>query len=214
MEPGPAETHDLWDAARRVGLAVQERAFERGEHVLDQGDEIPGLFLLRSGLARVHTTADNGQEILFGFVGEGEILGEIEYFSGEPVWCTVQAARRTTAWFLPLPSLHQLLEQEPRLGLALARTMARRYHRDFQRTSLRITHRLAHSVLRICLSLMERPGQPRLRKRDLADYLATSERHLNRVLKELEERGALETSPGEIRVVHAEVARKLMEQSG
>lgn len=214
MEPGPVGTDDLWDAARRVGLAIQERTFERGEHVLDQGDDLPGLFLIREGLARVHTTTDNGQEILFGFVGPGETLGEIEYFSGEPIWCTVQATRRTALWFLPLASLHRLLAQEPRLGLALARTMARRYHRDFQRTSLRITHRLAHSVLRICLSLMDRPDQPRLRKRDLADYLATSERHLNRVLKELEARGALETAPGEIRIVHADVARKLMEQSG
>ena len=212
MAPGPAETDDLWAAARQAGFLIHERSFERGEHLLDQGDAIPGLFLLRSGLARVHTTADNGQELLFGFVGEGEVLGEVEVFSGAPVWCTVQATRRTTAWFLPLISLQQLLEQDPRLGLALARTMAQRYHRDFQRNSSRITHRLAYSVLRICLSLMERPGQPRLRKRDLADYLATSERHLNRVLKELEERGALETGPGEIRAVHVEVARRLMEQ--
>ncbi len=187
MAPGPAGTDDLWAAARQAGFPIHERSFERGEHLLDQGDAIPGLFLLRSGLARVHTTADNGQELLFGFVGEGEVLGEVEVFSGAPVWCTVQATRRTTAWFLPLASLQHLLDQEPSLGLA-------------------------YSVLRICLSLMERPGQPRLRKRDLADYLATSERHLNRVLKELEERGALETGPGEIRAVHAEVARRLMEQ--
>ena len=212
MEPGPVGTDDLWDAAQRAGLPTQERTFERGEHLLDQGDDLPGLFRIREGLARVHTTTDNGQELLFGFAGPGEVLGEVEYFSGEPVWCTVAATRRTMVRFLPLASLQRLLDQEPRLGLALARTMARRYHRDFLRSSQRITHRLAHSVLRICLSLMDRPGQPRLRKRDLADYLATSERHLNRVLKELEAQGALETAPGEIRVLHLEVARRLLER--
>jgi len=214
MEPEAAGSDELWATAKQAGFDVQERRFERGEHLLDQGDDLPGLFLIRDGLVRVHTTSDNGQEILFGFVGPGEILGEVEFFSGDFVWCTVLATRRTAAWFLPLSSLQRLVDQDPRLGLGLARTMAKRYHRDFQRTSLRITHRLAHSVLRICLSLMARPGQPRLRKRDLADYLATSERHLNRVLKELEERGALETGPGEIRVVHADVARRLMEQGG
>ena len=47
------------------------------------------------------------------------------------------------------------------------------------------------------------------------------ERHLEELrrqaaegLKELEERGALETAPGEIRIVHADVARRLMDEEG
>lgn len=204
----------LWEAAKQAGLGIQEKLYARGEHLLNQGDDLPGVFLLLSGLTRIYTTADNGQDILMGFAGTGELIGEVEYFSEAPVWCSVQAAQRTTAAFLPLASVRLLVDRDPRLGLALARTMAKRYHRDFQRTSSRITHRMAYSVLSICLSLAGGTGPSRrLQKRDVADYLATSVRHLNRVLKDLEAQGALETGPGEIRTVHVAVAKRIMDDS-
>src|SRR5439155_6701256 len=91
--------------------------------------------------------------------------------------------------------------------------MARRYHRDVARSLERIAYPVADNVLRICLARMREQGSPRIElpKQDLADYLGTSGRHLNRVLKELVGRGAIELAPGQIRSVNPGVAGRIVD---
>jgi CRP/FNR family putative post-exponential-phase nitrogen-starvation transcriptional regulator len=204
---------DLVAAARRTGSRLHARVLDKGECLLRQGDPPPGLFLLRSGLGRVYTSSANGRAILRAFVGPGEVIGEIEYFAGEPLGCTVEAARRTEAWFLPSSALDALLRKEPQLAIALAAMMARRYHRDVERSSERAAYPVADNVLRICLSHMRDQGDPQIRlpKHDLAEYLGTSGRHLNRVLKKLAGRGAIELAPGQIRSVDPGIARRIVD---
>jgi CRP-like cAMP-binding protein len=205
---------ELVAAARRARTRLTTRTLEAGECLLRQGDPPPGLFLLCSGLGRVYTSSANGREILHAFVGPGEVLGEIEYFAGEPLGCTVEAVRPTEAWFLSSGAVDALLAKEPRLAIALATTMARRYHRDVARSSDRISYPVADNVLRICLARMRDHGDPRIRlpKQDLAEYLGTSGRHLNRVLKQLAGRGAIELAPGQIRSINPSVARRLVDE--
>ncbi|HET7501741.1 MAG TPA: Crp/Fnr family transcriptional regulator [Kofleriaceae bacterium] len=203
---------DMLAAARRKGGRVRRTTVEKGECLLRQGDPPRGLFVLHSGLGRVFSTAANGREILHAFVGPGEVLGEIEYFAAQPFGSTVEAARRTEAWFIPAAQVDALLATEPRLAIALATTMARRYYRDVERSSARISYPVAHNVLQICLAHAAERGDPciRLRKQDLAEHVGTSGRHLNRVLKQLAIRGAIEVAPGEVRTVNADVARRLV----
>jgi CRP-like cAMP-binding protein len=205
---------ELVAAARRARSRLDARILKKGECLLRQGDPPPGLFLLCSGLGRVYTSSANGREILHAFVGPGEVIGEIEYFAGEPLSCTVEAAQRTEAWFLPCRAVDALLANEPRLAIALATTMARRYHREVARSSERIAYPVADNVLRICLARMRDHGDPRIElpKRDLAEYLGTSGRHLNRVLKQLVGRGAIELSPGQIRSINPGVAQRLVDE--
>jgi len=200
-------------AARRARSRLQARTLERGECLLRQGDPPPGLFLLCSGLGRVYTSSANGREILRAFVGPGEVIGEIEYFAGEPLSCTVEAARRTEAWFLSSGAVNALLDKEPQLAIALATTMARRYHHDVARSAEQIAYPVASNALRICLAHMRDRGDARIRlsKHDLAEYLGTSVRHLNRVLKQLAGRGAIELAPGQVRSIDPEVARRIVD---
>ena len=204
---------ELVTAARRARSRLVARTLERGECLLRQGDPPPGLFLLRSGLGRVYTSSANGREMLHAFVGPGEVLGEIEYFAGEPLSCTVEAARRTEAWFLSSSAVDALLAKEPRLAVGLATIMARRYHSEVARSSERIAYPVDYNVLRICLAHMRDRGDPQIQlpKHDLADYLGTSVRHLNRVLKKLEDRGAIELAPGQIRSIDPRVASRIVD---
>lgn len=205
---------DLVAAARRTGARLRARTFERGECLLRQGDPPPGLFLLCSGLGRVYTSSANGREILRAFVGPGEVLGEIEYFAGEPLGCTVEAARRSQAWFLSSTAVDALLAREPRLAAGLATTMARRYHRDVARSAEQIAYPVAYNVLRICLAHMREQGDARIQlpKGDLADYLGTSVRHLNRVLKSLVGRGAIQLAPGHVDRIDPAAARRIVDE--
>jgi CRP-like cAMP-binding protein len=109
--------------------------------------------------------------------------------------------------------VNALLEKEPRLAIALATTMARRYHHDVARSAEQIAYPVAHNALRICLAHMRDHGDPRIQlsKHDLAEYLGTSVRHLNRVLKQLASRGAIELAPGQIRSVNADVAWRIVD---
>jgi CRP-like cAMP-binding protein len=203
---------ELLAAARRARTRLLARTFEKGECLMRQGEPLSGLLLLSSGLGRVSTSSANGREILHAFVGPGEVIGELEYFAGEPIGCTVEAARRTEAWFLSPGAVDALLAKEPRLAIALATTLARRFHGTVVRSSERIAYPVAHNVLRICLARMRDRGDPaiQLPKQDLAEYLATSVRHLNRVLKALVDRGAIELGPGRIRSVHPGIAGRIV----
>src|SRR3954469_12679565 len=155
---------ELLAAARRARTRLSARTFEKGECLMRQGEPLSGLLLLSrglgggagglahragplsgllllsSGLGRVSTSSANGREILHAFVGPGEVIGELEYFAGEPISCTVEAARRTEAWFLSPGAVDALLAREPRLAIALATTLARRFHGTVVRSSERIAY--------------------------------------------------------------------------
>ena len=94
-----------------------------GEIVIRQGDPADRLFLVRSGRLRVLVDQEDGLRTVRE-LGAGAAIGELALLTGAPRSATVQAVRDGELLELDAEVFHTLLNRDPGLAVAVARTLA------------------------------------------------------------------------------------------
>jgi CRP/FNR family transcriptional regulator, cyclic AMP receptor protein len=103
-----------------AGHAV-EVEFAAARPIVRQGEVGTGFFLILSGAARV---VRDGEEI--ARLGPGEFFGELSLLDQQPRVATVIADGPTACLAIASWDFERLLEEQPRLAIALLRGVARR----------------------------------------------------------------------------------------
>ncbi len=203
----------FFTAAASARTQLKERRFERHDRLITQGKPVGGIFVLTGGLAAVRLSLENGQETLIALSGTGETQGDLEYFlDGAPAICSVEAVEDTIALWADAAAVDAMIRADPALAIALAGILASRLFRSSERMSAAMVYPLEYNLLK-ALSLRmnaSTTGVACLSKHDLADYLGHTERHLNRLLKSLAEKGIAATERGMVRLVDARKAHARM----
>jgi CRP-like cAMP-binding protein len=168
----------------RQGQAILARTFPKGEMLVRQGETTARVVVIRSGIVKCYITEDNEKEYILEFLGEGEILGEIEAICRTPAMCTVQALSEVAVYLINKASFLDLLGKHAALNAAILELMAVRLVNTGKRAARQQLYTLDHSLSQL-LAVLHREKIP-VTKQDLADYLGISLRSLNRLLKERE----------------------------
>jgi predicted acylesterase/phospholipase RssA/CRP-like cAMP-binding protein len=109
----------LAELARRV----RPVAVHAGDVVIRQGEEADRLFVVRSGRLRVLVDEEDGIRTVRE-LGVGAAIGELALLTGTPRSATVEAVRDGELLELDADVFHSLLERDPALAVAVARTLA------------------------------------------------------------------------------------------
>ena len=111
------------DAAglQRIADRTVEVAFTDGHVIARQGEVGTGFFLIASGGARV---VRDGTTI--ATLGPGDFFGELSVLDGRPRVAQVIAEGETTCLALATWDLEAVVNEQPSVGLALARGLAER----------------------------------------------------------------------------------------
>jgi CRP/FNR family transcriptional regulator, cyclic AMP receptor protein len=117
---------DLFAGLGGVPLsAIADRAveveFPRGRAIARQGEVGTGFFLIVSGAATV--TRDGNH---LARLGPGEFFGELSLLDQGPRVATVTSDGETVCLAIASWDFEKLLEEQPRLAIALLRSVARR----------------------------------------------------------------------------------------
>jgi diguanylate cyclase (GGDEF)-like protein len=107
-----------------TGTGVEE-LYAAGQKIVRQGDRDDGIFVVLSGRVRVVETVD-GNEVVLGQYGAGEILGELGALQNRPRSATVIATDETRCLKLLQGEFLTALRNSPQLCLALQRMIAGR----------------------------------------------------------------------------------------
>jgi predicted acylesterase/phospholipase RssA/CRP-like cAMP-binding protein len=97
-----------------------------GQMLFAEGDEGDAAHLVATGRLGVFREDGTGSSIPIGQLGRGDIVGELSLIDGEPRSATVYAVRDTQLIRFTREAYEQLLDEFPRVGLAVAKmAMAR-----------------------------------------------------------------------------------------
>jgi CRP/FNR family transcriptional regulator, cyclic AMP receptor protein len=139
----PAEAEDLLGAGR-------QRRYETGTALFHQGDDAGTVLVLESGRVKVTALGEGGREVVLGFCGPGELLGEVSAIDGEPRSGTVTALEPVEVRAITGGDFRRFLERHPRVTEILLRSVISRLRlADRQRidfASLDVTGRVARSL--------------------------------------------------------------------
>ncbi|MCI0820344.1 MAG: patatin-like phospholipase family protein [Chloroflexi bacterium] len=125
------------DELASVREKVQLRSFKPGDVLAEQGQDSPGLYVIRSGLAAVIVKDSGGQEREAFSLGKGECVGEMSLVSGEPCSATVRVTTDTETWLIKAGDFADLIERYPRLWRNLGRILSQKLARTTRQLTAR-----------------------------------------------------------------------------
>lgn len=165
------------------GLAqgVLLRHFPKGHLLIGQGTVTTNVFLIHSGIVKCSYAEDNDKEYIFEFLGEGEVLGEIEAICRTPAMSSVRAISDLSVYMLDKTSFLDLLGRNAGFNAAILELMAVRLADTAVRSARQQLNPLEHNLAQL-LDALEKEKVP-CTKQELADYLGITVRSLNRMLR-------------------------------
>ena len=190
LTPGQAES---------VAEAVVKRRFKRSEAIVEQGKKSNALSIILTGRARVITTDARGREVILATMQPGDYVGEMSLIDNEPHSATVRAEIQTDVLVLGRLEFARCLPENSSMAYAVMKGLVQRLrHADRKIESLALMDvygRVARALLEF--AQMDADGNSVIRdkvsRQDLAKMVGASREMVSRVMKDLEERGFIET---------------------
>lgn len=202
---------------------ARPRRYEAGATVFQEGRPSDSVVLLKTGLVKVVTLSQEGQEVLLAIRGPGDVVGEMGALDGGARSATVTALHDVEVLTVPASAFRAMLKKDGRLALLLVATVTRRL-RDADRKrlefgSLDTSTRLA---LRL-LEMVNRFGEYgddgidttlRLTQEELATWVGASTKAVTKALREFRDRGLVTTGRRQITVIDRAALEEYVERSG
>lgn len=157
------------------------RPYAKGQMILCQDQPATKIMLVKEGITKCFLTETNDKDFIFEFLGEGEIIGEIEYLRKTNCLCNIQAITEVTVYAISIPYFEELLQKDLALNRILLHVFADRIVHTSSRASLQQLNTIEHN-LALLIKLQDKQ-KINISKEDLAAYLGISIRSLNRAIK-------------------------------
>lgn len=187
--------------AASVSDAVSKRRFKRGEPIVEQGKKSDALSIILTGRARVVSCDARGREVILATLNPGDYVGEMSLIDDEPHSATVRAEIQTDVLILGRLEFARCLPENSSMAYALLKGLVQRLrYADRQIESLALMD-VYGRVARALLEFASEDGEGsrlirnKVSRQDLAKMVGASREMVSRVMKDLEERGFIETRP-------------------
>ncbi len=185
--------------AESVAGAVIKRRYKRGEAIVEQGKQSNALSIILTGRARVVTTDARGREVILATLHPGDYIGEMSLIDNEPHSATVRAEVQTDVLVVGRLEFARCLPESSSMAYAVLKGLVQRLRQaDRKIESLALMDvygRVARALLES--AAQDREGKAVIREKvsrqDMAKMVGASREMVSRVMKDLEERGFIET---------------------
>jgi CRP/FNR family cyclic AMP-dependent transcriptional regulator len=186
------------DQAQAIADSVVKRRFRRGEIIVEHGRKTNALFILLNGRARVLTSDSRGREVILAVLQPGDYVGEMSLIDNQPHSATVRAEVQTDMLILGRAEFARCLPENSSLAYAVMRGLVQRLRKADQQIEslalLDVYGRVARTLLEMSEVINEqRIIRNKVSRQDMAKIVGASREMVSRVMKDLEERGVIET---------------------
>jgi len=186
------------DLPALVALAARARIRRCAprEAIVEQDLPSDGVYVITRGRATVSVASRDGRTVTIRELGPGEIIGEVSLLDGGAPSATVTAITKTELVGIGRAPFLDLLEQRPRIAIALLPVLASRLRRltvwADDLAGLPVSARLAKCLLGMAAEHGQPVGPSRLRigqkisQQDLARRVGVTRESINKHLRRFE----------------------------
>ncbi|HEY9224768.1 MAG TPA: Crp/Fnr family transcriptional regulator [Variovorax sp.] len=182
-----------------IADAIVKKRFKRAEVIVEQGKKTDALYIILTGRARVMSTDSRGREVILATLQPGDYIGEMSLIDDEPHSATVRTEIQTDVLTLDREAFSRCLPENSSMSYNIMRGLVQRLrHADRKIESLALMDvygRVARSLIEFAVD--DGQGNLKIRdkisRQDLAKMVGASREMVSRVMKDLEERGFVQT---------------------
>ncbi|WP_374445238.1 Crp/Fnr family transcriptional regulator [Epilithonimonas sp.] len=157
------------------------RQYAKGQKLFSQNENATKVMVIKDGITKCFFTEDNDKEYIVEFLGNGEIIGEIELIRQIACLCSIEAVTDVTVYAISPDYFLQLINNSLLLNNLLLNVFAERIINTSSRASYQQVYTIEHSLGKL-LELQSKQ-EISISKEDMASYLGVTVRSLNRIMK-------------------------------
>jgi len=196
----------------RLELAARMRSkhFQRNEVIFHRDDAAGHVYLIASGTVKVSVPEEGGQEVVIALHRGGDVFGEISLFDEGARSATVTAITETVAFALANRDFMDVLRGNPDAMRQLLALLATRIRRSTGHIEDLVFLDLPGRVAKLLIDQSELFGSNvvSLTQEDLASFAGATRVAVNRVLVDLERRGAVKLGRGHVEISDTALLKK------
>jgi CRP/FNR family transcriptional regulator len=182
-------------AKELVGLS-ELRRYEDGQRIFNQGERIPGVFVVASGAMKVFRADNHGHIQVLDFLRPGQCVGEVQVFDRGPIASTAEAHGETSCWLVPAEPLHRVAHRTPEVAEVLIHHFAGKVRHLVDLVDALSLHSVPERVAQLILEAHERNPTKSLvefeeTQEDLAQCVGASREAFSRALRLLADLGLI-----------------------
>ena len=207
------------DTIRRYATVLRHKLVA-GKPLYHAGQPFKSLFLVHAGFLKTIELADDGRDQVTGFRGKGDFLGT-ESIGLKHYACGAISLESGEVWELPYPAMLNACREIPELHARLAAALAREIRSDrawmLNIGTLNAEQRVAAFLVSegyryARLGFSARHFMLRMRRADMASFLALTNETVCRVMTKLHEMRLIEVARREVHVLDDNALRTLAGQ--
>jgi CRP/FNR family transcriptional regulator, cyclic AMP receptor protein len=172
--------------------------YRPGQVMMREGHPGTAVIIILDGLAKVTALSEHGKEILLGFRGSGDLVGEMAVLSDQPRSATVTAATELRGRRILAQSFVKYLERTPQVANRVSDIMADKLREANRRRVGFSSYPVQCRVAAELADLAQAYGHnvegtwrigPEITQADLASLAAASVRTIEKILRAFESEG-------------------------
>lgn len=196
--------------AETLRQGAKLRHYKVGGVIFEPRPKPEFVFLLESGLVRMYRSSQNGEEVTFGYVGAGEVFGELVAFIDRPRESYAVAVEPSMVLILEREAFAAAIQSVPSIMFSVAKQIEGRFHNIESRVEDLVFRDARSRVASAIVKLAKDFGQAedgrlviqlRLTHAELATLVGASRPTVSIALGELEDENILDRSRGRIVIV-------------
>ena len=183
-------------ALRRIAASGVVRQFPKQTVLIHEGDVGDSLYIIVSGKVKVYASSAAGREVVLGFRGAGEYVGEMS-LDGSPRSASVITAEPTTCAIVTRAQVPVVLADHPEVAQHLIETLIRRVRiatEDVKSLALSDVYGRLVRLLNALATVEDGTlgVREKLTQQDIADRVGASRDMIGKLMKDLVAGGYLQ----------------------
>ncbi len=197
-----------------VRAVAAEKSYAKTAVVLTEGEMGDSLYMIVSGKVKVFIGDEEGREIILKILGPGAFFGEMSMIDKQPRSASVTTIEPSSFLVLTHVAFERCVEQAPRIANMVMQILAQRVREADRKIGtlalMDVYGRVASTLLELSVySNGKLMVGEKLSQQDLANMVGASREMVNRILKDLSDRGFISIESKSITIINRELPPSL-----
>lgn len=196
---------------REVLEHAQLHFYQKEEFILEAESELEYYYLLVEGKIKVSYLFENGKALFLKFYQEFITLGDLELLKNTPILCNVEAIDDTYLIAIPADMLREKYLDNIKFLQHLIGSLSEKLYATINNSSYNFVYPLVNRLSSYLVEHLTDKNYIILNStfEEIAEFLGTTYRHLNRTLKELEAKSIIKCENRTIYILDENRLREL-----
>jgi CRP/FNR family cyclic AMP-dependent transcriptional regulator len=197
-----------------IRAVAAEKNYPKNAVVLTEGEMGDSLYMIQSGKVKVFIGDEEGRELILKILGPGAFFGEMSMIDKQPRSASVTTIEPSTFLVLSHSNFERCVEQAPHIGNMVMQCLAQRVREADRKIGtlalMDVYGRVASTLLELAVYQNGKlvVGE-KLSQQDLANMVGASREMVNRILKDLSDRGFISIESKAITIINRELPPSL-----